>query len=178
MTSYGDRDLGQHWHLNQCWLPISEGIWHSQEYNFRVTGQATILLNEFENYTFKITATCPKDDMSCQLLTHRGRVMHICVGKLTTIGSDNGLSPGWRQAIMWTNAGILLTGPLGTNFSGIFILNSNIFIQENALENVVCRMASILSRPQNWVLKWLPVVALCWESNADRLKFPVEWSAT
>ena len=34
-----------------------------------------------------------------------------------TIGSDNGLSPGRRQAIIWTNAGILLIGPLGTNFS-------------------------------------------------------------
>ena len=46
---------------------------------------------------------------------------HICVGKLTTIGSDNGLSPGRRQAIIWTNAGILLIGPLGTNFSEISI---------------------------------------------------------
>ena len=35
------------------------------------------------------------------------RVMHICVSKLTIIGSDNGLSPGWRQAIIWTNAEIL-----------------------------------------------------------------------
>ena len=34
--------------------------------------------------------------------------MHICVSKQTIIGSDNGLSPGWRQAIIWTNAGILL----------------------------------------------------------------------
>ena len=32
---------------------------------------------------------------------------HICVSKLTIIGSDNGLSPGRRQAIIWTNAGIL-----------------------------------------------------------------------
>ena len=46
---------------------------------------------------------------------------HICVGKLTIIGSDNGLSPGRRQAIIWTNAGILLIGPLGTNFSEILI---------------------------------------------------------
>ena len=44
---------------------------------------------------------------------------HICVGNLTIIGSDNGLSPGRRQAIIWTNAGILLIGPLGTNFSEI-----------------------------------------------------------
>ena len=52
-------------------------------------------------------------------LTHLGRVTHICVGKLTIIGSDNGLSPERRQAIIWTNAGILLIRPLGTNSSEI-----------------------------------------------------------
>ena len=46
---------------------------------------------------------------------------HICIGKLTTIGSDSGLSLGWRQSIIWTNAGILLTGLLGANFSEILI---------------------------------------------------------
>ena len=50
-------------------------------------------------------------------LTHWGRVTHICVSDLTSIGSDNGLSPGRRQAIIRTNAGILLIRPLGTNFS-------------------------------------------------------------
>ena len=54
-------------------------------------------------------------------LTHRGRVTYICVGKLTIIGSDNGLSPGRRQAIIWTNAGILFIEPLGTNVSEILI---------------------------------------------------------
>ena len=54
-------------------------------------------------------------------LTHWGRVTFICVGKLTIIGSDNGLSPDRRQAIIWTNAGLLLIGPLGTNFSEILI---------------------------------------------------------
>ena len=54
-------------------------------------------------------------------LTHWGRVTHICVNKLTIIGSDNGLSLGRCQAIIWTNAGILLIGPLGTNFSEILI---------------------------------------------------------
>ena len=54
-------------------------------------------------------------------LTHCGRVTHICVGKLTIISSDNGLSPGQSQAIIWINAGILLIGPLGTNFSEILI---------------------------------------------------------
>ena len=42
-------------------------------------------------------------------------VLHII------IGSDNGLSPYGHQAIIWTNAGILLIGPLGTSFSEILI---------------------------------------------------------
>ena len=46
---------------------------------------------------------------------------HICVSKLSIIGSDNGLSHDRRQAIIWTNAGLLLIGPLGTNFSEILI---------------------------------------------------------
>ena len=56
-----------------------------------------------------------------RLLAHWGRVTHICVCKLTTTDSDNGLSPGRRQAIIWTNTGILLIWPLGTNFSEILI---------------------------------------------------------
>ena len=46
---------------------------------------------------------------------------HIFVNKLTIIGSDNGLSPDRRQAIIWTKAGTLLTGHLGANFSEILI---------------------------------------------------------
>ena len=41
----------------------------------------------------------------------------ICVSKITTIGSDNGLSLGRRKAIIWTNAGVLLIEP----FSEILI---------------------------------------------------------
>ena len=54
-------------------------------------------------------------------LTHWGRVTHICVDDLTIIGSDNGLSPWRHQALIWINAGLLLIGPLGTNFSEILI---------------------------------------------------------
>ena len=63
------------------------------------------------------------DSMVCKWLplTHWGGVTHVCVSKLTIIGSDNGLSPGRRQAIIWSNAGILLIGPLGVNFSEILI---------------------------------------------------------
>ena len=48
-------------------------------------------------------------------LSHWGRVTHLCVGIVTIIGSDNGLSHDRRQATIWTNAGILFIGPLGTN---------------------------------------------------------------
>ena len=49
------------------------------------------------------------------------QVSHICVSKLTIIGSDDGLSPGQRQAIIWTNAGISLTWPIETKFYKILI---------------------------------------------------------
>ena len=54
-------------------------------------------------------------------LTHWGRATHIYVSKLTIIASDNGLSPGRRQAIIWNNDGILSIGLLGTKFSEILI---------------------------------------------------------
>ena len=56
-------------------------------------------------------------------LTHWGWAMHICVSKPTIIGSDNGLSPEQCKAIIWTNAGMLLIWPLGTNSSEILIGN-------------------------------------------------------
>ena len=62
---------------------------------------------------------------------------HICVGKLTIIGSDNGLSPERRQAIIGTNAGILLIEPLGTNFS-----ESLIEIQTFSLKKIRLKMSS------------------------------------
>ena len=68
-----------------------------------------------------------------------------CHYELTIIGSDNGLSPGRCQAIIWTNAGILLIGPPRNKLQLNFNLNSYIFIQENPYENGVWKMASILS---------------------------------
>ena len=85
-------------------------------------------------------------------ITHWGRVTHICVVELTIIGSDNGLSPERRQAIIWTNAGILLIGPSGTNFTDILIgikkINSRKCTWTCRLRNGVH-----LSRPQcdNWM---------------------------
>ena len=68
---------------------------------------------------------------------------HICAGELTVIDSDNGLSPGRYEAIIWTNAGILLIGPLETNFSEILFQFQIFSIEENTFKNVVCEMLSI-----------------------------------
>ena len=64
---------------------------------------------------------CRRHFESQHLLTHWGRVTQIFVSKLTIIDSDNGLSPGRRQAIIWTNVEILLIEPLETNVSEISI---------------------------------------------------------
>ena len=44
-----------------------------------------------------------------------------CVSESTITGTANGLAPGQHQAIIWTNAGILSIGLLGTNFNEILI---------------------------------------------------------
>ena len=74
--------------------------------------------------------------------------MHICISKLAIIGSDNGLSPLRRQAIIWTNDGILLIGPLGTNFSEILIEIDTFSFKKIHLKMLSAKMVAILSRPQ------------------------------
>ena len=76
------------------------------------------------------------------VLAHWGRVTHICVGNLTIIGSDNGLSPT-SQAIIWTNAGILSTEQFGTNFSKILYILLKICVWKCRLQN-----GGHLPRPQ------------------------------
>ena len=89
------------------------GCWWPGNTRSQVINSHDINLNPGEYYSI---STRGVND-----LTHWGRVKHICVSNLTIIGSDNGLSPGRRQAITWTNDGILLIGPFGTNFSEMLI---------------------------------------------------------
>ena len=76
------------------------------------------------------------------LSTHWGQVTHICISKLPILGSDNGLSPGRHQAIISTNAGILLIWPLGTNFSEVLI-EINTF----SFKKMHLKMSSVQWRP-------------------------------
>ena len=68
----------------------------------------------------------------------------ICVGKLTIISSENGMSPGGHQTIICTNVGILLIRPSGTNFSESEIL---IGIQMSSFKKMYLKVSSAKWRP-------------------------------
>ena len=83
---------------------------------------------------------------------------HICVSKLTIIGSENDLLPGRHQAIIWTNAGILLIWPLGINFNQILI-EINTF----SLEKIYLKMSSGKWHPICLSLSVLTSTRMCCE---------------
>ena len=97
-------------------------------------------------------------------LTHWGRVTQICVGNLTIIGSDNGLSPGRHQAITWTNAGLLLIRPWGTNFSEILIGIQTFSFKKMHLKmssakwRNICLGLNVLNERYRWSNKFLPAM--------------------
>ena len=66
------------------------------------------------------------------------------VSKLSMIGSDNGLSPGRRQAIIRTNSELMLIGPLGTNFSEILINSVTFSVKKCLSLNVLRHRTSYL----------------------------------
>ena len=83
---------------------------------------------------------------------HYGRETHICVSIYVSVvnweggggvDSDNGLSVRC-QVIIWTNAGLILTGPLGT-----YLSDQSNFHSSKSIENVVCKTEAILSRSQS-----------------------------
>ena len=87
-----------------------------------------IYVNEYDkiNETFQFQWTLYEQYRNADLtliiasFIHWSGVPHIGLNKLTIIGSDNGLSSGGRQAIILTNAGILLIGTLRTIFIEIW----------------------------------------------------------
>ena len=132
-----------------------------------ITFELNRLMEQDLNHLFQVNGTCNRkclchfiDQYQLYLwqvkqLTHWEWVVHISICKITIIGSDNGFLAGQHRAIIWTDAGIFLTGPLGTNFSDLYIslnksfwilkqwnfnLNGNIFIHENASENIACKI--------------------------------------
>ena len=80
-------------------------------------------------YLLPVTWLCPQQSVTQHYSIEQGKRPQLWDCHLNSlrqsdasiIGSDNGLSPGRRQAITWTDVGILLIGPLGTNFSEMLI---------------------------------------------------------
>ena len=133
-TLMNNRNSNKYW--CQCWLVVNWALWITILWNSYQNIKISIQENAIQNVICKtksiffgfIILIWELENRSSEIsnynnewLTHWDRVTHICVGNLTIIGSDNGLSPGRRQAITWTDVGILLTGHLGTNFSEILI---------------------------------------------------------
>ena len=100
---------------------------------------------------------------------------HIYVGKLTIIGSDNGLSPDRRQAIIWTNVGLLLIGPLATNFSEILI---EILIF--SFKKIRLKVSSAKRRPfclglNVLITRTIRNAHYVWWSSLESLIWPLGW---
>ena len=110
-------------------------------------------------------------------LTHWGRVTHICVSKLSTTDSDNSLAPGRRQAIIKTNAGILLIWPLETHFSEILI-----GIQTFSFKKMDLKISSVKWRPfclgHNVLKDWFqlqPIKKVLLILNDNNYVIPPNW---
>ena len=89
------------------------------------------------------------------MLNHWGRLTHICVSKLTIIGSDNGLSPGRRQAIIWTNDGILsieLHSSPKVMAVFLFLIFENFLIggMFSILETIKTDRSTLILQNKNW----------------------------
>ena len=121
-------------YLNQCWLIIT---WTPRsKINWNVILNSDIFGQEmyFKMSPVKLGPFCQGHNCGAAIVTffahEETRVADTLFKSLRTSDaymrqstnyhcSDNGLSPGRRQAIIWTNAGILLIRTLGTHFSVI-----------------------------------------------------------
>ena len=119
-------------YLNQCWLLILEVLWHLPRSIFAACAEASILYNEFKNYTctYRITATSrvsewthwgwnkmaaisrrhsEMDFLEWKCMNFDWSFTEVCSYgsnlQYSSIGLDNGLAPTRWQAIIWTNDG-------------------------------------------------------------------------
>ena len=162
-------------YLNQCCHIVNWTLRNKLQWNFNRNSYIFIQENASEKVVWKkatilslpqcvkITATSPRGQwvqmktsynkhMPAHILTHWGRVAHVSDSKLTTIGPDNGLSPGWNCHYLnqyWNIVNSTIRNKIQWNLNR----NSYVSIQGNAFGNVVCEMVAILSWPQCVQLK-------------------------
>ena len=97
--------------ISQYWFRWCEVLWHSCE------DRRMLITNMCLKISYELLQHFPR----AIGLTHLPLVPQYVYVNRVSIGSDNGMSPIRRQAIIETNAGLLSIGPLGTNFNEILI---------------------------------------------------------
>ena len=119
---------------------ISDTIWrHWQWVNL-------IMLGLFQCYVTLVAA-------DIHYLLFVAEWQHMASYIFVNNGLDNGLSPARYQAIAWTKTKLFSIGPLGTSVK----FHYHDFIQEDAFENIVCKIVVILF--------WLYWVNSYWSKN-------------
>ena len=103
-------------YLNQCWLIITDGYWHSSEGNFAASLSAINHCNWLKKYSSKISLKSPRPQW---VNTCADAWWHIYIrsSNRAIIGSSNGSALVRHQALPLTDAGTLRSGPLGINSS-------------------------------------------------------------
>ena len=101
---------------------------------------------------------------------------YICVSKTIIIVSDNGLSPARRQAIIWTNDGILLIGHLGTHTSvKLYSKCKYLYWRKYAWTCRLRNVVNFVSVSLYW--EWLYIIDLCeWFPVGQRWQKLLKWS--
>ena len=94
-----------------------------------------------------------------------------CVSSKANIGSDSGLSPVRPQAVIWSNAAMLLNGQLGTNASEIWLHSlgpSDAIWRWRSWSTLVQVMAYCLTAPRHYLNQsWLVISKVLWYSSED-----------
>ena len=125
----------------------------------------------------RVTVKCPT------FLTHWSRVTHICISKVGHNWFRQWLVacsvPSHYLNQCWNIINLTLKIKIQLNVKW----NSYIIIQENAFENVICKMAAILSRPRRvkWRQEKLPpgghAPFLTWLMASSRVSITSWWWA-
>ena len=150
-------------YLNQCWLMISDVLWHSAEGNF--TGNSLLHIYpwyEFENYSFNITTASPWAAIELN---------HCVTLKFDGCLSSNAAETPVKYQSNWT---ILNTNLLGFEFATPCILKgrNTCQISEQLDKSFGFEFARpyILKRPVGWlhVFCALPTLVDIWATEGSR----------
>ena len=117
------------------------------------------MLSTEKNNVFGILPHMFIHHMKCPL-THLPLCRIYASVNRVSIGLDNGLSPIRRQAINWTNAGLLSIEALGTNLTEIWIEIVTFSFKKMRFKMSIAKMAAIFSRG-TWVNQHISDIVGC-----------------